>query len=212
MGSMYVNFTVKGPTADAVVKVLAGRSAFVCQDEAGTVVVYDEDCDSQDAKAITKLASELSKKLACPLLAVLNHDDDVLQYQLFINGRLHDSYDSNPGYFEKDDADFDEADDDDDRDEDDDDDDTDEDGDATEPEGGDAKLLCGAFGSKRIADVEQILGKTEDSEPYAAEIDRHLDLVKALGLPEFAVGYGYEYLAGGDLPDGLTADQLVRVK
>ena len=49
---------------------------------------------------MAELGTRLSLEFGCPVLAVLNHDDDILWYQLFENGKLADEYDSTPGYFD----------------------------------------------------------------------------------------------------------------
>src|SRR5581483_882204 len=100
MGNFYVNYTLAGVTQDAVAKALAGRKCIVTPAANGAVVAFDEESDSQDTRVISSLASELSRRLSCAVLAVLNHDDDVLWYQLYTNGNLQDEYDSSPGYFD----------------------------------------------------------------------------------------------------------------
>ena len=100
MGNFYTNYTLKGPSQQVVAAALAGRPAIVTPDQDGCVVVFDEASDEQDSAVITELASRLSRELRCPVLAVLNHDDDILWYQLYLGGELADEYDSSPGYFD----------------------------------------------------------------------------------------------------------------
>jgi hypothetical protein len=80
MGNFYVNFTLKTSDTDDVADTLrqAGRSAFVTPPQDGYVVVYEEQTDSQDANEIEEVGVMLSKQQKCPVLAVLNHDDDIL--------------------------------------------------------------------------------------------------------------------------------------
>src|SRR5579859_7809756 len=99
MGHFYVSYTLRGPDPKSVAAVLAGRSAIVSPSQANGVVVFDKESDEQDDKIIAELSSWLSGQLTCPLLAVLNHDDDILWYQLYLNGDLMDEYNSTPGYF-----------------------------------------------------------------------------------------------------------------
>ena len=67
------------------------------------------------------------------------------------------------------------------------------------------------FGSS-VAEVEDILRKSSfDEGGYPFAVNRHSDLVAALGLPDFAVGYGYANLSNGELPDGLTEDDIIKV-
>ena len=187
MGSFYTNYTLRGPSQQAVAAVLLGRSAFVTPTQGGCVVVFDEQSDDQDSSVITELGSKLSRELQCPVLAVLNHDDDILWYQLHLGGELTDEYDSSPGYFDA----------------------------AAEPcapVGGDAQELCRAFGSIAIAEVEAILRTSSfDDDGYTYAYERHADLVRAVGIPPFAVGAGFRYISDGELPEGLADVDLVRV-
>src|SRR5262249_169019 len=159
MGNFYTNYTLRGPGTQAVIAALAGRSAFVTPARDGCVVVFDEESDEQNTDVITGLASHLSRELRCSVLAVLNHDDDILWYQLYQNGELADAYDSSPGYFEPL-------------------------AEPSVPTGGDAQKLCSAFGASAVAEVETILRKSSyDAGGYTFAVDRHADLAHALGIP-----------------------------
>jgi hypothetical protein len=48
--------------------------------------------------------------------------------------------------------------------------------------------------------------------PFLFQVWRHRRLVRRLGLPETAVGFGFTYLARGEVPAGLPADRLLRVR
>jgi hypothetical protein len=187
MGNFYTNYTLRGPSPQAIVAALAGRSAIVTPAQNGCVVVFDEESDEQDTDVITRLASRLSHELRCPVLAVLNHDDDIFWYQLYLSGELADEYDSSPGYF-------------------------DPSAEPSAPAGGDAQKLCSAFGASAIAEVERVLRKSSfDQDGYTFEIERHEELVRALGIPSFGVGAGFGYVSEGELPEGLDEDTLIRV-
>ena len=165
---------------------LAGRSAIVTPAQNGCVVVFDEESEEQDTDVITLLASRLSRQLRCPVLALLNHDDDILAYWLYISGELADEYDSSPGYF-------------------------DPAAEVSPPAGGDAQKVCNAFGANAVAEVESVLRKVpRDDEFYFAD-DRHRDLARLLGVPLFVVGAGFRYVSQGELPEGLDEDSLLRV-
>jgi len=188
MGNFYVNYTLAGVTQDAVAKALAGRKCIVTPAANGAVVAFDEESDSQDTRVISSLASELSRRLSCAVLAVLNHDDDVLWYQLYTNGNLQDEYDSSPGYF---------------------------DGGAepSAPAGGDARKLCAAFGSDKVDAVERVLRKSAfDDDGYAFAVERHGDLVNALGICSFGVGTAYASFENDELPEGLSAEDIVKTE
>jgi hypothetical protein len=186
MGNFYTNYTLRGPSQQAVAKALAGRHAIVAPAQDGCVVVFDEESDEQDQTVISDLASGLSRQFGCSVLAVLNHDDDIFWYQLYLAGELVDDYDSSPGYF-------------------------DPSAEPSAPTGGDAQKLCSAFGAGDVAEVESVLRKsTFDEGGYPFAVERHSDLVHALGIPSFGVGAGFRYVANGELPEGLTEEDLIR--
>ena len=191
MGNFYTNITLHSHQA-RIIELLEreDRTAYVTPTVNGCTVVCDEECDEQDTDVLQELAALLSRELQCPALAVLNHDDDVLLYWLYENGHLADQYDSTPGYFS---------------------DDEEED---VLPSGGDAHRLCRAFNAMdQVAEVEDVLRTPSFSEDehYLFAIDRHSDLVEALGVPLFSAGLGYTYIALGDLPEGLEPDALRHV-
>lgn len=187
MGNFYTNYTLRGPSPQAIVELLAGRSAIVTPAQDGCVVVFDEESEEQNTDVITSLASRLSRELRCPVLAVLNHDDDIFWYQLYLSGELADEYDSSPGYF---------------------------DSGATPsvPAGGNAQKLCDAFGATAVAEVESVLRKPSfDEGGYTFAFERHEDLARALGIPLFGVGAGFGYVSQGEVPEELDEDTLIRV-
>jgi hypothetical protein len=190
MGNTYVNYTLQGPSQQAVAAALTGRSAIVSPAKNGFVVVFDEESEQQSDN-ISELGANLSKVLRCPVLAVFVYDDDILYYHLFKNGELIDEYDSAPDAFNED-ADPDKP---------------------TAPSGGDAQKLCEAFNVQKAGEVERILRTGSIiTGGYDFEIFRHEALCKTLGLPEFAVAAGYGYISRGEVPAGLEAKDLVRVK
>jgi hypothetical protein len=100
MGNFYVNHTVANTTVEAVAKVMIGRPCIIASAENNYVVVYDAESDTQDPEVISELGEKLSRDLNTSVFAVLNHDDDILFFQLFENGEVTDEYDSCPGYFD----------------------------------------------------------------------------------------------------------------
>ena len=186
MGGFYTNFTLRGPSQKAVAAALAGRKAIVSPERNGCVVAYDKASDDQDTEAISTLASHLSGTLHCPVLAVLDHDDDILWYRLFEDGKLTDEYDSTPGYF-------------------------DADAEPSAPAGGDAQRLCRAFSASDAASVESILRKSSfDAHGYVFAHKRHADLARALSMPEFVVLKAYASFERGEYPEGLSAEDMMR--
>jgi hypothetical protein len=195
MGSFYVNFAVKrddsGPVADAMRR--AGYKAIVTPPLDGYVVVYEETSDTQDGEAIERVGALLSREAGAPVLAVLNHDDDILCYWLFTDGQVIDSYNSTPDYFDGAGEEDPEA--------------EAELGGKEWPAEGNAQRLCDVLSVPSASEkVEAIL-----REDYGFASHRHADLVDALGLPDHAAGLGYRYVSRGELPAGLDPDQLIRV-
>jgi hypothetical protein len=183
VGNFYVNFTTRGPDREAVAKCLrsAKRKAFVSPTITGMTVFFDEASDSQDDAVIKDLGKRISKELAAPVLAVLNHDDDVLAYWLFEVGDITDEYNSCPAYFS---------------------------GDDETPAGGNAKKLCDALGAAAI--VERV-DRTLRNEEFVFALDRHKDLAESLHLPWSYVCMGYCYIKEGSFAGGVTEKDLLAV-
>jgi hypothetical protein len=79
------------------------------------------------------------------------------------------------------------------------------------PSGGNAQWLCSAFGATGVVAVEHILRKSAyDDDGYAFAFQRHADLSRSLGLPEFGVGVSHASLERGEYPNGLAAEVLMR--
>jgi hypothetical protein len=183
MGGFFVNYVVRGPNPSEVARLLAGRRAIVTAERNGCIVVFDKESDEQDNDLIRSVAQRMSADLRCVALATLIHDDDILWYYLYLNGKLADEYDSTPGYF-------------------------DPEAEPSPPAGGNAVKLCQLFGASDTATVERIL---RDNDQYAFATDRLVDLVRVLGLPQFVAGNGYGNVAAGELREGLTKADLIEV-
>jgi len=190
MGNFYTSYTLRGPSQQAVAMALAGRASIASPAQDGCVVVFDEESEEQNVEIIAELASRLSGQFNCPLLAVMDHDDSVLWYWLYLSGGLVDEYNSAPGYFETED----------------------EDTAMAGPAGGEARKLCGAFGTNAVEEVEGILRQPSAvDDGYLFQMERHMDLTHALGIPDFGAG-GFEQITEGELPGGLAEDDLMRSK
>jgi hypothetical protein len=169
MGSFYTSHTLKGPSREEVVSWLGDRPAYVSKSERSFVTVLDEACESQDGAILAALGASLSEQFKCPVLAVLNHDDDILYFELYENGEKSDEYNSTPAYFN-------------------------EDAEDDAPCGGDATRLASAFGAVDPKAIESVLRRAD----YTFASERHLHLAAALGVPEFSVAIGYGYAAEND--------------
>jgi hypothetical protein len=184
VGNFYVNFSVRSADPQQAADVLerAGRRAIVTPSRGGYVVVYDKEADRQATEPIMEVGCLLSRETGHPVFAVLNHDDDVLCYWLFEAGELSDSYNSNPDAFDEDEG-------------------------APAWRPGDAEKLCAVLRpGMGAAAVEAIL-----RGDCGFAVDRHEQLADALGLPSWSVGFGYGYVARGDLEDELDASLLINV-
>jgi hypothetical protein len=183
VGNFYVNYTTSGPDREAVAKSLrsAERKAFVGPTVDGTTVFFDAESDTQHDEVIKDLGARASEDLAAPVLAVLNHDDDILAYWLFEAGQLVDEYNSCPGYF---------------------------DGDDPTPAGGDASRLCAAFGvAAKAEQVDEVLRR----EDYVFAFERHADLAELLKHPSDYVCLGYGYIEEGSLAQGGSELDLLAI-
>ena len=64
--------------------------------------------------------------------------------------------------------------------------------------------MCAAFGS-----AKRVLRKPDfDDYGYAFASERHADLANALGISAFGVGTGCASFEEGELPEGLSADDV----
>ena len=161
MGNFYVNFAVKNADPQKVANSLKGRRAIVTPSQAGYVVVYDEQAETQSIEAIQDVGALLSKEPGEAVLAVLNHDDDVFCYWLFVEGALIDAYNSSPDYF---------------------------DGGSEEPRGGDARLLCATLGEGSAGEVEELL---RADEGFAVELHEKLGEALKLPDCSIGLGFDY---------------------
>ncbi|HEX8610427.1 MAG TPA: hypothetical protein VF800_04000 [Telluria sp.] len=176
MGSFYTSHTVRGPSQQTLLAHMNQRRAFVSREEGGNVTVLDEATECQDPQVLGALGQSLSACFACPVLAVLNHDDSFLYLELYENGEKTDQYNSDPAAFSDEDGD--------------------EDGFGV-PEGGDAARLCAAFGAADVAAVAQVEAVLRDAS-FMLAVERHERLAEALGLPAFSVGLGFTYAEADD--------------
>jgi hypothetical protein len=182
VGNFYVNYTIKGAPREKLAEAFVGRNAIFTPEKNGCIVAADEISNDQHQEVISELAKIISQLFRWPVLAILNHDDDILWYQLWNRDELIDEYDSCPNYFSGSDE-------------------------GEGPKGGNPKRLCAAFGANNPTAVERILR----SNDYVFAIERHQALVEALGISDFSVGFGYRYANGGELPPGLEEEQLLRI-
>jgi hypothetical protein len=88
MGNFYANVVARAERAEIMPLLSAlRRSAFVGFFD-GFAVVCDEECEKQDLDDLASLAATISARLSRGTVAVLNHDDDVLLFGLYLEGQL----------------------------------------------------------------------------------------------------------------------------
>ncbi len=183
MGNFYVNFTTRGSDQATVGKCLraAKRKAYVSPTVDDVTVFYDQDADKQDESVTIALGKFVSKSLKSPVMATLNHDDDVLCYWLFEAGKVADKYNSCPGCFT---------------------------GDDEPPSGGNPKKLCAAFGvSTKAKAVDKIL----HDEEYVFAFERHEALATLLKHPWSYACLGYDYISDRSLAIGIRKKEFLRI-
>ncbi len=192
MGNFYVSYAVRTPdqaTVAAVLKQLS-RIAFVAPESGGIVHFYDQASDEQDPEQISTLGAQVSKDLETSVLAVMNHDDDILCYWLFDNGDFIDAYNSFPGYFGTED----------------------EEDAGVLPQGGDAAKLVRTLGAKTSAKkVHDLLRADNEREEYVFAVDRHAELANLLGLRGEHACLGYTYVVESDPAEIADRDRFIEV-
>jgi hypothetical protein len=184
MRGFYSNIILTGPPTHEVATYLKqqGVVAWLSAAPKGATVVFHEDLQSQEG-----LAAALSAQFSCAALLMMAYAESILLYNLYQNGRQTDAYVSSPhAELELD---------------------------APAPPGN-AALLCEAFEAERFERrVESILRKEgKPDQPYALAVNRHGELLRALGLPLFAAGAGFASIEMGEMPagNGFDAGGLLR--
>lgn len=98
MGNFYTNVTLPGASFDSVVDVMRSLNRDAHVDGDGKVViVYDRLTDEQDTEILAALAERLATDTNGIAFAVLNHDDDILWFQLYRRDVLVAEYASEGG-------------------------------------------------------------------------------------------------------------------
>jgi hypothetical protein len=188
VGNFYTNITLNNTTTEEVRVILAelGCCAVISPASNRYTVVSEKKCEEQDRDILKHLAAELAKRAECQALAVLNHDDSYLTYDLYDKGNLVDSYCSLPSYFSGQGSDT--------------------------PVGGDGAKLLKAFGiAVDASEMERVLRASTDREDaeFVLEIERHSTIASLLKMPSFVAGFGFNYVSAGEVPEGLEKSDLI---
>lgn len=168
--SYYANITLLGPSQADVAALLkqVGVIAYVAPTVRAATIVFHSDLGGQEI-----LAADLSSHFKCPALLAMAFGEGVFLYQLYVNGDRTDAYVSKPH----------------------------EDLELDEPPGeGNAELLCEIFNvDRRATTVRHLLDRpTTPANPATLAVNRHGELFRALGLPTFAAGTGFEAIEMGE--------------
>lgn len=184
MGNFYSNYTAYGVSQSELASLLSklGRDAYIAPTVDNVTVFYDAESE-QKSQVIGEVGRLISKSLACPLLAVDIHDDDILLYSLFLSGEVQSNYNSNPGYFT--------------------------DGDTT-PVGADVEALCKAFEKHDEETIDEIDAALAEEDGYVFASERHQDLAMWLGIP-WQYGWScYSNISRGEFHEDVTRSDFVK--
>lgn len=102
MGAFFTNLHVQVASKERVVEALKFRPSYpvyvsACENE--WVSVFPDRNDDQDEVEIQSMAEDLSQELAKPVFAFTVHDSDIFCYWFYVEGKVRDSFNSNPEYF-----------------------------------------------------------------------------------------------------------------
>lgn len=182
MGAFYSTAVIVGTSPEAVYAEVQEVPAYVSPSVGPYVVVYP-DLLASEGIDLSGVWRAISKSLQAAVLNAAVFDDDVLYYELWVNGELKDRYVSNPEVFEPD-------------------------SDLVGPQGGDPQVLCTVFKCSDVERLTEILTAVQTHTRYLFESERHADLAAVLALPKASVGWGYAQIDQGECPDGLERAQF----
>ena len=181
MGNFYTNLTIRASREEvAAVLTALRRDAYVAFVD-GFSIVCDRECDKQDLDVIASLTATLSSRLASPALSVLNHDDDVLLFGLFVDGALACEYGiSRLG------------------------------GTPAPPTSKRefVRRVHEAMATSRVTRTHSLPWLVRTFLGSVLVVIRHEHLAAELGLPEATVGTGFRYVDRGDVPRAKKSDFL----
>jgi hypothetical protein len=196
MGLFYTNIILYKVSRQKIINYFdkEKRIAYLSVSAGDFSVVYDKNSENQDKNELMRLAESLTRKLHCSALASLVHDSDIFLYWLYENGKLVDTYDSLPDYFEAESK-------------------------KSMPEGGDAEILCATFdkpeAKPEIRHIFSLVKKgnisTDGSEEDLLGEDIHVRLVKSLGMPSFGACIGYFAILNSYLPEGIKPETFTKL-
>jgi hypothetical protein len=195
MGLFYTNIILYKVQRENIIDFLnwENRVSYLSPTISDCTVIYDQGTEDQDTDVLRELTEKVTRKLKCRGLASLVHDSDLYLYWLYDNGKLIDTYNSLPGYFDDEEQPI--------------------------PKGGNAKKLCSAFDkTESLLEVRDIFERVKEgnlSEDWSEEFiqgeDIHGALVKALGLAPFGAYIGYYTIDNKVLSEGFDIKDFIKL-
>lgn len=174
MGSFYVSLCISDLPLEPLKQWLDQiEDHFLIGPQAGPwICVVSALLDTQDFALLDAFGKGATKDSNRKAFAVLNHDDDVLSVDVYVNGEMVAAYNSCPGYF------------------------------LEEPAEGqlDPRLQNPeAYAAlKEGVTAPQVVAILQPSEGFVFASDAHGELVDLLGLPAYSKGIGFKYALDGD--------------
>jgi hypothetical protein len=100
MGNLYVNIALNTSDRDRIAAVLADTQdrGVILAPENGWTILSSEALETQDERFVEQYGTSLSRG-GVPVLAVMNHDDDILMVFLYQAGARTAFANTRPGYF-----------------------------------------------------------------------------------------------------------------
>ncbi|MDZ5698722.1 hypothetical protein [Chelativorans sp. M5D2P16] len=175
VGNFYVNTSVKDVNHDDLFAYLKGKHDAFVGPEVGGWSCYTDLEVTQDPGTIALHVGRLSEHLQAIAICVLNHDDDILSIDTFHNGSQVSEYNSCPGYFDANPSE-----------------------ERLKPRLSGAEVLAGLKPGVSQTQIREILAIQAEQNAFA--IETHEAIVHLLGLPDYSVGFGYDYAAAGEFP------------
>ena len=187
MGNFYANITTRNAPAEKILDFLRSKRLFaiLIKGPDNYCTIYEKICDQQNTSHISSLLRDISENFSCPAIGILNHDDDVLLFELWSGGIKVDEYNSCPGYFDPKCGEM-------------------------EPKGGNTKVLVDLFGTNADEAVVEKALRESNEGAFIFAVERHDTLAKAIGLPSHTIGFGFNYLLAGEIPPDVLPGSMLR--
>lgn len=167
----YTNIALKTTDRDKVVETLrALRRRAYVSPATAGYVVVFDSGTEREPDTLFDVVTQLSDRLKCAAVGAYDHDDALLILVVAKDGKKVDTYVSNPGYFQ---------------------------GKREAPRGGNPAAVQEALG---IQGEDARLKEVFASQVFELEVERHNEMIRVLGLPDYCRGAGHKYFRDDVLP------------